>query len=341
MKAICIEQHGSIDNLRVSEIARPSLRTGEVLVKIGAAGINPSDIVSVEGRFPDSKLPRVVGRDFAGTVVEGPAELIGAEVWGTGGDLGVSRNGTHAEYVAIPGQAVSRRPKNLSVEQAASVGVPFVTAYSALVSLGNVKAGQWVIVSGAAGAVGQAAIQIANAKDAHIIALVKGAHQSWVGDSAEVQAVAHSDRGDLADVVRKATDARGADVALNGIGSSIFGETLGALAVGGRQVIYSAAGGRESTLDILSFYKHQFALFGLDTQKFDATNCVGILNDLAPLFESRALKPPVVGEEYALSDAAEAYGRVASRKGGKIVFVLSSDARELSLRCKNTPERAH
>lgn len=329
MKAIYIEQHGSIDNLRVSEIARPSLRAGEVLVKIGAAGINPSDIVSVEGRFPDSILPRVVGRDFAGTVVDGPKHLIGLEVWGTGGDLGILRNGTHAEYVSIPRQAISRRPRNLSVEQAAAIGVPFITAYSALVSLAKLQASEWVIVSGAAGAVGQAAIQIAHAKGAHVFALVKNASQSWVGDSGEVQAIAYSDRGDLADIVRKATDDRRADVALNGVGSSIFSEMLGALAVGGRQVVYSAAGGRESTLDILSFYKHQFVLLGLDTQKFDMTYCAGILSELAPLFESGALKPPKIGERYPLFDAVQAYGRVLAHKRGKIIFVMPSDSKEL------------
>jgi NADPH:quinone reductase len=328
VKAIYIEQHGSIDNLRVSEIARPSLRTGEVLVKIGAAGINPSDIVSVEGRFPDSILPRVVGRDFAGTVVEGSAEVIGLEVWGTGGDLGISRNGTHAEYVAIPEQAISRRPKNLSAEQAGAIGVPFVTAYSALVSLGSVRAGEWVLVSAAAGAVGQAAIQIARAKGAHVIALVKDVTQRWVSDSGEVQAIAQSDRGDLANVVREATGGRGADLALNGVGSSIFSEILGALAVEGRQVIYSAAGGRESTLDILLFYKHQFVLLGLDTQKFDVTYCADILSELAPLFESGAVKPPPIGERYPLSDAVQAYGRLVAHKGGKIIFVMPSDSED-------------
>lgn len=329
MKAIYIQEHGAVDNLTAVEIAKPPLRSGQVLVKVEAAGINPSDVVSVEGRFPGSVLPRVVGRDFAGTVVDGPTELIGIKVWGTGGDLGVSRNGTHAEYVVIPEQAVLRRPKNISVEQAAAVGVPFVTAFSALVSLGHLKAGEWVLVSGAAGAVGQAAIQIAHAKGAHIIALVKDATQNWVSDSGEVQAIAQSDRGHLANVVREATDGRGANLALNGVGSSIFGDLLEVLAVGGRQVVYSAAEGRESTLDIFSFYKHQFVLLGLDTQKFDVTYCADILSELAPLFESGVLNPPTIGEQYPLSDAAKAYGRVVARKGGKIAFVMPSDSQEL------------
>jgi NADPH:quinone reductase len=322
VKAIYIQQHGSPADLKVSEVAKPSIGSNEVLVKVEASAINPSDIVSVEGRFPGSVLPRIVGRDFAGAVVEGPAALIGTEVWGTGGDLGVSRDGTHAEYVVIPVQAVSRRPKNLSAEEASAVGVPFVTAFSAMFHLGELKEGEWAIVSGAAGAVGQAAVQLAHAKGAHIIALIKDASERWVSGNEGVEAIAQSDQGDLEAVVRQATKGRGADVALNGVGSAVFRSLFASLAIGGRQVVYSAAGGREFPLDILSFYKKQSVLLGLDTQKFDVTFCAGILNEIAPLFESNALKPPVIGQRYPLSEVVQAYGGVASGKSGKTVFVM-------------------
>jgi NADPH2:quinone reductase len=317
MKAIYIEHHGAIEDLKVSEVPVPSIGSGNVLVKIEASGINPSDLGSVLGRFPDAVLPRIVGRDFAGKVVDGPADVNGTEVWGTGGDLGISRDGTHAEYVAIPREAVARRPKNLSTEEASAVGVPFVTAFSALVGVGQLKEGEWVIVSGAAGSVGQAAIEIAHAKGAHVVALIKDADARWVSESG---ATAQSDQGDLNLVVREATNGKGADLALNGVGGSIFGTLLEALAVEGRQVVYSAAGGREFPLDLLSLYRNQFALFGLDTQKFDATRCAGILSNLAPLFESGALKPPKIAERYKLSQAREAYGRVASGRDVKVVF---------------------
>jgi len=325
VKAIYIEHHGAVADLKVSDVPKPSVGgNDEVLVKVEAAGINPSDVGSVAGRFPDSILPRIVGRDFAGTIVEGPADLIGTEVWGTGGDLGITRDGTHAEFLAIPRQAVARRPQRLSVEEAAIAGVPLVTAFSALLILGQMKEGEWVIVSGAAGAVGQAAIQFAHAKGGRVIALVKDASDSWVSKSEGVEAVAQSDRGNLEEVVHQATNGKGADLALNGVGSSIFASLLGALAVGGRQVVYSTVGGRESTLDLQTVYKRQLKLFGLDTQKFDSAQCAAILMQIGPLFDSGTLKPPVIGERYPLSAAAEAYGRVASGKGGKIVFIVSS-----------------
>jgi NADPH:quinone reductase len=322
MWAIYITQHGAVDALKVSEVPKPTIGAGDVLVRVEASGINPSDVASVEGKFAGSLLPRIVGRDFAGQVVGGPADLIGAEIWGSGGELGILRNGTHAEYVAIPREAVARRPKNLSVEEAAAVGVPFITAFSALVRLGRLKGDEWVIISGAAGSVGQAAIQLARAKGAPIVALIKDESEEKKLKFGTVQAIAHADRGDLNRVVREATNGKGADLALNAVGSSIFGALIEALAVGGRQVVFSVAGGRESTLDILSFYKNQFVLYGLDTQKFDATECAGILNELAPLFQSGALQPPAIDSRYELSEAAQAYGKVAAGGSGKVVFVM-------------------
>ena len=164
MQALKIYQHGPASRLTAGEAPEPILGAGDVMVKIQAAAINPSDVISAEGRFPDSPLPRILGRDFAGIVVEGPKELMGKKIWGSGGALGISRDGSHAEFLAIPKSAVSVRPNNLSAELAAAVGVPFQTAWVALVERGAVKSGEWVIISGATGAVGSAAVQIAPAE---------------------------------------------------------------------------------------------------------------------------------------------------------------------------------
>ncbi len=323
MKALFIHQHGPVANLKPTDLPRPSLQPGEVLVRVHASGINPRDVFSALGRFPDSLLPRTLGRDFAGRVEQGPSDLIGADVWGTGGDLGISRDGAHAEYLALPRQAVSLRPKSLSLEQAASAGVPFITAFSALFSLGRLQQGEWVIISGAAGAVGQAAIQLARARGASVVALVKDATTRWVFDSGQVQAIAQSDKGDLEAVVREATAGKGAQLALNGVGGALFSSLFAALAPSGRQVVYSTAGGREVSLDVLSFYRRQFVLLGLNTLSLGAAQCAAILAEIAPLFDSGALHPPAIGQRYSLADAPQAYAQVESGKGGKAVFILA------------------
>ena len=188
MKALRIERFGApSDVLKVVEVDPAPTGPDEVRIRVEAGGVNPSDVANVQGRFPITTLPRIVGRDFAGRVVEGPADLIGLPVWGTGGDAGFTRDGTHAEFINVVRGAVSRRPRNLSAEEAAAVGVPFLTAKSAL-DLARLEAGNWVIVSGAAGAVGNAAVELAKAKGARVIALVKDEQQGKRLDRKKVDA---------------------------------------------------------------------------------------------------------------------------------------------------------
>lgn len=104
-------------------------------------------------------LPRIPGRDFAGSVVEGPADLRGVQVWGTGGDIGYTRDGSNAEFNVIPAAAVVPKPANLTYEEAACVGVNFVTAYEGVVTRAKVKEGETLLVTGARGGVGQAVLK--------------------------------------------------------------------------------------------------------------------------------------------------------------------------------------
>jgi NADPH:quinone reductase len=319
MQALYIEAHGPVANLKARDIPTPTPGPGQILVQIQAAGINPSDIVSAEGRFRSARLPRTLGRDFAGRVVEGPPALIGHDVYGSGGDLGVSHDGTQAEYLVLPRDAVAIRPSNLTAEQAAAVGVPFVTAWTAVIGVGQFHSGQWMIASGAAGAVGSAAAQLAIAHGGDVVALVKD--DAEAAHLVRAAAVATSARGDLVEVVHRVTNNRGVDLALNGVGAPLFQPLLEALAPGGAQVTYSAAGGRQVTLDLLEFYHHRHRLLSVDTIAANAVECARILTELTPLFESGALRPQPIAERYPLSKAADAYARVAGGTQGKVVLI--------------------
>ena len=112
------------------------------------------------------------------------------------------------------------------------------------------------------------------------------------------------------------------DVALNGIGASVFPAFLNSLAAGGRMVIYSAAfGGREAPVDLFAFYRKRQQLLGLDTVAIDAVQAAKILSQLAPLFESGELTKPLIAERYPLADAAQAYERVASARGKTVLQI--------------------
>ncbi len=169
MKALRFHSFGSPEVLAIEEMAQPVPGEGEVLVQIRAAGLNPSDVVNVGGRFPATTLPRVPGRDFAGVAAPG-----GEAVWGSVPGFGITRDGSHAEYAVAPKDAISIAPKNLTAEQAAAVGVPYTTAWGALMRSAQLRAGETVLIIGAAGAVGQAATQIANWKGARVLGATRG-----------------------------------------------------------------------------------------------------------------------------------------------------------------------
>jgi len=168
MKALRFAEFGPPSVLRIEEVAIPEPGEGEALVHVKAAGINPSDIGNVSGHFKATTLPRTPGRDFAGTFVKGKHHQ-GEEVWGIAPKLGIVHDGSHAEYVVVPAETVSLKPKSLSMAQAAAIGIPYITAWASVVSAAQIQPGETILIVGAAGAVGQAATQIANGKQARVI----------------------------------------------------------------------------------------------------------------------------------------------------------------------------
>src|SRR3984885_13525020 len=168
MRAIRFKAFGDPSVLELAEVAAPAVGETTALVRIMAASINPSDVKNVAGRMKQTTLPRIPGRDFSGVVEAGPADWMGAAVWGTGGDTGFTRDGTHAEMIAVPVASLRRKPEILSFDQAASVGVNYMAAWCGLEAAG-LKAGETLLLIGAGGGVGGAAAQIAGRLGAHVI----------------------------------------------------------------------------------------------------------------------------------------------------------------------------
>jgi NADPH:quinone reductase len=169
MKALRFHKFGPPSVLAIEEVLRPEPHDGEALIQVQAAAINPSDLKNVSGNFPATTLPRTPGRDFAGIVVTGK-KYEGEEVWGSGPGLGTTRDGAQAEYVVVSEEAVSPKPHNLSFEQAAAIGVPFITEWCAVVDAAQLDAGEPILIIGATGAVGRAATQIAFWRKARVAA---------------------------------------------------------------------------------------------------------------------------------------------------------------------------
>lgn len=100
MRALKFYQTGSVDDLQMEKVPAPTPADGEVLVQVKAAAINPSDVKNVQGKMHETTVPRVPGRDFAGIIVKGPDELLGQSLFGSGGNIGFGRDGSHAQYLA-------------------------------------------------------------------------------------------------------------------------------------------------------------------------------------------------------------------------------------------------
>ena len=128
---------------RLVERVRPERSApGDVLVEITAAAVNPSDVKAAIGLMPYAVFPRTPGRDFAGVVVDGPADLIGKQVFGSSGDLGIRRDGTHATHLVVEADAVVEKPDSMTLDEAAGIGVPFVTALEGFRRAGMPSAGR-------------------------------------------------------------------------------------------------------------------------------------------------------------------------------------------------------
>src|SRR5215468_6188883 len=285
MKALRFSKFGAPSVLAIEEVPWPDPRNGEALIRVKAAAINPSDVKNVLGHFPGTTLPRTPGRDFSGIVVEGK-RYKGQEVWCSGPGFGVTRDGAHAEYVTVPEEALSLKPRALSMEQAASIGVPFITAWSALAHAAELQAGETILIVGAAGAVGQAATQLANWRKARVLAAARSSDPIPGAD-----AVINTTTEDLRERVFELTDGKGADAVFDLVGGAMFEPALRSLRLGGRQVAIASVGERRVSFDLIDFYHNLSRLIGVDSMKFTAGDVGAIADELRPGFETGALKP--------------------------------------------------
>jgi NADPH:quinone reductase-like Zn-dependent oxidoreductase len=318
MRAIRFKAFGDPSVLEVAEIAAPVINETMALVRIMAASINPSDVKNVAGAMKQTTLPRTPGRDFAGLVEAGPTEWIEAPVWGTGGDTGFTRDGTHAEMIAVPVASLRRKPDTLSFDQAASVGVNYMAAWRGL-EVAGLRAGETVLLIGAGGGVGGAAAQIARRIGARVI----GADRHAPHPDAPILGIADKlivGAEDLPAEVRATTDGKGADVVFDLVGGVMFRNAVDSLALRGRVVEIAATGGREVSFDIADFYHNESRLYGVDTLKYDLTASAAVLEALTPGFVAGDYRAAPITETRGLDDVREAYCAVAAGSPGRVVL---------------------
>lgn len=320
MKALQFTKTGSLDHLKLVDLPNPAPRAGAVLVKVEAAGLNPSDVKNVLGRFPYTTLPRIPGRDFAGTVVEGPEALIGMRVWGSGKDLGFTADGSHAQYLAVPEDGVAALPECLSMARAAGCGVPYVTAWDGLEGAG-VGAGTRVAIIGAGG-VGRAAADLARWRGADVAVLQRGKDKAAALAAEGYRAQALDADRPLAEQL-PAEFAGAADVLFDTTGA-FLAQSVGALATRGRIAIIAAPASGRVDFPALDLYRRGGTLVGVNSLLDDARACAAILARIGAGFARGMLALPPEPKAWPFADARGAYAAVDAGASGKIVFAEMS-----------------
>jgi NADPH2:quinone reductase len=312
--------------LQLTSIECPTAGEGQCVIEVHSAGVNMSDVKAALGAMPHAVWPRTPGRDYAGVVIDGPARLIGAQVWGSGGELGIRRDGTHSRYLVVDSDAVRAKPKAVSMLDAGAVGVPFITAYEGLRRAGLPQKGDVVLVMGANGKVGQATIQLATRAGAAVFGVERGKEAYMGHASGEVDMIDASTQ-DIAEYVRAKTGGHGADIVFNTVGSPYFEQANRALAIGGRQ-IFIATIEKSVPFDIFAFYRGKHTFVGIDTLALDSLACARILDTLAPDFENGLLKafPVAADSTYRLDRAVEGYRSVIGGSRERVVLQPSGSA---------------
>jgi len=318
MKALQFSRTGDLAALQYVDLPKPVAGPDEVLIQVKAAGLNPSDVKNVLGRFPYTTLPRVPGRDFAGIVVQGPQALLGQEVWGTGKEPGFFRDGSHAEFLTLPAKGVALKPKHLSFSQAASLGVPYTTAWDAL-QRSLVGADTRLLVIGANGAVGSAALALGKILGAQVLGAVRRPEQLKALQEQGFDAILLDAAEELAGQVSGIFKG-GADVIFDTTGFWLPG-AVSALAPFGRIAIIAAPVDGHVQLPTLALYRKGGSVVGINSLLYDCQACAKMLDQFGRFFDEGSLPLPTGLFESPLSEGLARYAEVNQGAGEKVILL--------------------
>ncbi len=319
MKAIQVREFGGPEVLKLEEIPMPSPGPGEALVRVHAAGVNPYDTYMRSGSYAiKPQLPYTPGSDAAG-IVEALGEGVTRVKRGDRVFTARTLSGAYAEYALAKEAQLHLLPEKISFEQGAGIWVPYGTAYFALYPCAHARAGQTVLVHGASGGVGIAAVQMARALGLTVfgtagsekgLELVKreGAHRAFL----------HS-RSGYQDEILEATAGRGVDLILEMLANVNLGADLKLLATGGRVVVIGSRG--DVTIAPRDLMMRRASVVGFALWGINEAEVREIHAGLASGLENGTLRP-VVGKQLPLAEAARAHIEILeSRAFGKIALI--------------------
>jgi len=331
MRAVVVDEFGPPEQLRVRETPAPRPGRCEVLVEVHAAPVNYVDLLVVGGTYQTLPVPPFIpGKGPAGVVTALGSDVTAARV----GDhvLAMAEEGGYAEAVVLRADQCYRLPPRMSSFEAASLSLVYDTAWFALRERARMAPGETVLVLGASGGVGRAAVQLARAMGARVLAGILRQEKAASAREAGADAVIDLSRQDLRDALREevwaTTEGHGADVILDPLGGDVFDAALRALAWGGRLVVIGFAAGRIPTVKTNYLLVKNIEVSGLqvsDYRKRRPAQMAACFMEIFELYEEGRIKP-APAQVFPLDQAGEALAAVRDRRlAGRAVLRLRED----------------
>jgi NADPH2:quinone reductase len=326
MRALLCVEHGPADRLVVREVPDPVPGDDDALVRVHAAGVNFPDTLIIENRYQfKPELPFVPGGECAGVV-----EAVGARVKhlrpGTR-VMAFTTWGAFAEKVAVPAKNLVPIPDGMDDAVAAAFTIAYATSYHALVDRAAMKAGERLLVLGAAGGVGLAAIEIGKALGAHVIAAASSPDKLAICTEHGADQTVDYEREDLRERIKAMTDGKGVDVVYDPVGGRFTELGLRALAWRGRLLVVGFAAGDIPKVPANLLLLKGSAMLGVFWGDYARREPGRLIQDLVALFgwiRAGTLRPRIE-EVFPLERAADAIARVAARKvSGKLVIRMAT-----------------
>jgi NADPH:quinone reductase len=320
MKAIRVHEFGGPEVLRYEDAPDPTAGKGQVVIRVHATGVNPVDTYVRSGVYGPRTFPFTPGLDAAG-VIESVGEGVTAFQPGDRVYTGMTISGAYAEKAVAESSLVYRLPDNITFAQGAGINVPYATAYRALLQRAQGKPGETVLVHGASGGVGTAAVQIARSLG-FIVSGTAGTPEGLklVADEGAHHVFNHQDENYLAEAVKTTPDGKGFHIILEMLANVNLAKDLTALAPKGRVVVIGNRGSIE--INPRELMGRDSAVLGMSLFNASPEELNSIHAALYAGFANSSLRP-IVGKELPLSEAAAAQEDIMKPSGayGKIVLV--------------------
>jgi NADPH2:quinone reductase len=324
MRALLCRSLGGIGALEVAETASPALGPGQVRIGVRASGINFPDILMVEGKYQvKPELPFIPGLEVAGIVLE-CAQSVEHVRPGQRVLAFARKGGGHAEEAVVPGEIVTPIPDAMDFATAAAFPVAYGTAHFALTHRGHLGAGETLLVLGAAGGVGLAAVEIGKLLGARVIAAASSVEKLAVARQHGADETVNYLAEDLRDAVRALTDGKGVDVVFDPVGGEAFKQSVRCIGWEGRVLVVGFASGDipqvAANMILVKNFSVTGVVFGEHSWRFPA-DTRRRLAGLLEAYSAGRLKPTAV-KTYALADAPLALAEMANRRVvGKMVLI--------------------